>query len=306
MDIFVALWTICTLFLIFGTGICGGIVPIVLKYLKIGSVRLDVAFPYLNALSGGIFIGGGFLHLLPDSQESFEGAFDDIDYPVPTLIAVLTMGFMVTIEYMLSAHDHAHNHTHNHEPSSDDESLNPILGSPESPESPAPYDPHTIGDHLRRYAFATFLFVALTFHSFVAGLGMGVVGVEDNFVEALALLFAILSHKGFAAMALVMAFLNERVHPVAVGVLLVLFCTVTPSGMIAGIILKGLTEGVVRDAIEAVGLAMSAGTFMFVGVVELFLDNLKQHSGANVVVKAALIGLSLLGFMIMAVLALAV
>jgi len=73
---------------ILAIGIAGGIIPLLAarhhgsrRFLSLG-----------NSLAGGIFLGAGFIHLLPEAGEAFEGTFD---YPVAPLLAAVGVGLLL-------------------------------------------------------------------------------------------------------------------------------------------------------------------------------------------------------------------
>ena len=76
---------------ILAMGILGGIVP--LAAARHGTGRRLLSFG--NALAGGIFLGAGFIHLLPEAGEALK---EVVDYPLAPLVAALGIGLLLLID----------------------------------------------------------------------------------------------------------------------------------------------------------------------------------------------------------------
>ncbi len=305
-----ATWSIAAVLLILGIALIGGGFPILAKLART-KVRMDRLLPYLNALSSGIFIGSGLLHMLPHSSEICEEVFST-HFPVAPLCAALILVAMIAVEAFLAPEGHGHGHGASIGLKSSRSTEMMRVRSEESVLSGTSVDtdptPPTSDDEDARarvsmFLTPAFLFTALAFHSFVAGLGMGVLDITSDPVEAVTMLIAILSHKGFAAMALCSAFLNKGLSVLPAALVVGAFSFVTPVGIGTGVVLKLATAGHTRQAITGLGLASSAGTFIYVGVVELLVDELK--GGRGILMKMIQVALVVAGIGVMAALALA-
>ena len=62
-----------------------------------GQLRLSTG----NAFAGGIFLGAGLLHMLPNSIENFGKLQLNIDYPFAALIAGIGFVFVLFLEKVL-------------------------------------------------------------------------------------------------------------------------------------------------------------------------------------------------------------
>ncbi len=69
--------------IIFSVGLFGGLAPLRFK----GGAGATLAIARANAFAGGIFLGAGLLHLLPDGIGHFAAWQPDQDFPFPMLIA---------------------------------------------------------------------------------------------------------------------------------------------------------------------------------------------------------------------------
>jgi len=66
-----------SLLVIFGAGLLGGLAPIKIGLTPQGKRKLTFG----NAFSGGVFLGAGLLHMLPDATENFTAFAGDVAYP---------------------------------------------------------------------------------------------------------------------------------------------------------------------------------------------------------------------------------
>ena len=76
---------------ILAMGILGGLIPVLATRYLTSRRFLSLG----NALAGGIFLGAGFLHLLPEASEALEGL---VDYPLAALLAALGVGMLLLID----------------------------------------------------------------------------------------------------------------------------------------------------------------------------------------------------------------
>ena len=241
-----------------------------------------------SCFGGGVFIAAGFIHLLGDASNDMKAYMnesctlsDDVcGYPWDMLAC--SLGLLVTmlidsIPYII-----------------DDKKKNrqcrkPQASVKDAEEGAASYgaaeDGHGHGHGLdvatKSPVVAYILFAALSFHSFMAGLALGV--TEDAFNS---LLFAIFAHKGFAAFALGAEFVQMEARTkqiedgdqveqkwcltptgvtVRIAIFMSIFCLMTPLGVIIGTVALADADGLPI----AVLTAIAAGTFLYVGIVEV-------------------------------------
>ena len=137
--------------------------------------------------------------------------------------------------------EHEHGHGHDHRDSS------------ENSDAP-PHDHHDVTDGGRLpLSSAMVLLLALSFHSFLEGLGMGSAESHD---DTLSLLLLIALHKGLAAFALGMSFLGAGLGRRATVVLGGTFALATPIGVAFGVLLRSSAE---NSTPSAVCVAAAAG-----------------------------------------------
>lgn len=115
---------------------------------------------------------------------------------------------------------------------------------------------------------------ALSFHSFFEGLA---IGVEPNVDAGFPVLIAILAHKGFAAFALANALAKAQfiVSSTSAFTYMGCFSLVTPIGIAVGL---GLSEGIDPGSWVGGITAFCAGTFLYVGLVEMIHRDVHANS----------------------------
>lgn len=109
------------------------------------------------------------------------------------------------------------------------------------------------------------LLLALSVHSVITGLALGTSDSTDN--ETL-LITVLLLHKATAAMSLAVSFIKGDVPPARGMRLLVLFATITPAGIILGILLPVSDTSLVPSVL----MALSAGTFLYISIMSSMVE----------------------------------
>ena len=199
---------------IFLTGLGGSTLPLCLGTGQSSALELGVAF------SGGVFIAAGFCHLLPDATEALSDAMG-IDYPVAPLLCSLGMLAMLIID-QLTTRAIAKRGT----------APAPVRLSDEDEAEPADHAPGAEVVPLLSSGLipSIILFSALSFHSLMAGLSLG---VSDQ--TAWAIFISILAHKAFAAFALGASFVRHlAVSRRTIACWMLAFSVTTPTGVMLG------------------------------------------------------------------------
>ncbi|MGH0030839.1 MAG: ZIP family transporter [Myxococcota bacterium] len=249
---------------ILAAGAVGGLLPL----------RRRLAAPALlsrgNALAAGIFLGAGWMHMLPEAAEGWRALSGNAEWAYG--LAAVGFLLMLASEHVLLP-----------------ESAHALVHAPSSERFRSLDRPGRSG----RAAYAVLL--ALSVHSLMAGLALG---AEGELPEASVLFVAILAHKSIAGFALGVSLarspLPSRRRLELVGV----FAVATPIGMLLGAGLGGGLEGSLRLAAEATVLALAAGTFVYVALLDILRDELTGSTG-----RLPLFGLVIVGVAAMGVLA---
>ena len=143
------------------------------------------------------------------------------------------------------------------------------------------------------------LTTALSFHSVLEGIALGVVEEEGTLIS---ILVTILAHKSLAAFALGSSLLNGGTTP---GVFLAVafgFASASPLGALLSAAGVDAVGEAARSWMVPAAIGLSGGTFLFVGVVELLARNILQHEDDEDLPTK--LGLFLAGWAAMALLAL--
>ena len=210
---------------IFGIAIVGGMIPILVAKQQASRRYLSLS----NALAGGIFLGVGFVHLLPEADEALRNL---VDYPLAPLLAALGVGLLLLIDRVVL------------------EGRNSMLGQEDERTRP-PF-----------YAFV--LLIVLSVHSIIAGMALG---LQPEAAAALVVMLGILFHKGSAAFALIVTAHsagNRKLWQT-----LWLFSVMTPIGIVFGTVAGQVFEGRTALIFEGSFNAIAAGTFIYVAVMDV-------------------------------------
>ena len=232
---------------ILAIAVVGGAIPILvarrqasLRYLSLG-----------NALAGGIFLGVGFVHLLPEADEALRRVFD---YPLASLLAALGVGLLLLVDRVVL------------------EGRNSMLGQDERPT--------------RRPFYAFVLLIVLSVHSAIAGMALG---LQPEAAAVLVVMLGILFHKGSAAFALIVT--AHAAGNRALWQTLALFSVMTPIGIVFGTVAGQMFEGRTALVFEGSFNALAAGTFIYVAVMDVLDAELsRERDRIAHYVRSALMG----------------
>jgi zinc transporter 1/2/3 len=215
-----------------------------------------------NVFAGSILLGFGFLHVLPEANATFIPYADDYgiggnNYPMINGIAMIAFFAMVLIEHVV---------------------LN--IGS----RSPATHPLHALHLHTlpteSSGALPYILTAGLSFHSFFEGLA---IGLEKTPEGVGVILFSVLIHKWLESFSIAVAFVRSPVSRKKSIFTLFVFSLLTPLGIIIGIMF-----GSTSDFLDAVMNALSAGVFIYVAILGMIVEELKDKNNGSLVVKVLL------------------
>jgi len=232
---------------VLAAGALGGALPL----SRGGEVRAGRFLSWGNALTAGVFLGTGLIHMLPDAVEAWTKL--GWHYPMAFLLAALAFVMMLLFEHVLLP-EHAHEAVH----------------APSSERFGPPGDPGR--GSLTAYAVLT----ALSVHSLLAGLALGVV---PDLAGALVIFLAILAHKSTEGFALGVSLVRNAMPRRRAWGLLAIFAVATPLGGLAGAAFGAQVEGPTRLVLEATFLALAAGTFAYVATLDILRDELLEPGG---------------------------
>ena len=208
-------------------GLAGGAIPILVARHHASHRILSLG----KALAGGIFLGVGFLHLLPEASESLE---DVIEYPLAPLLAAVGVCVLLLIDRVLL------------------ETVRPA-GTRQAEET-------------QQLIYPVVLLVVLSIHSVIAGITLG---LEAELAASLLVMIAILCHKGSAAFALVVSVIASGADTSRMWRRLTIFAIMTPLGIGIGMGASSLLQGQVATLVEGSFSALAAGIFIYVAILDV-------------------------------------
>lgn len=241
-----------------------------------------------SAFGGGVFIAAGFVHLLPDAHNDLD---EPGEFPLANVICSATILLIMIVEAVVHSASAASR-----------KSEVELVGSGIS-------DPDTAQQHLwpagescspsssameerspTRLWTAMTLFFGLSFHSLLAGLSLGILTDKST---ALSVFAAIIAHKSVAAFALGASLHRARMSSgralshTQIAAIILTFSLVTPIG-----VMLGTVAGSLADTRAAAGLtAAAAGTFLYVGLLEVAAKELAAARGDGGPTSASGLGL---------------
>jgi zinc transporter 1/2/3 len=183
-----------------------------------------------NAFAGGVFLGAGLIHMLPDAIKNL-GVFG-VGSGYPSAFLICGIGFLsvLFLEKVV------------------------LRGQGED----------TLAEN--RQSFPIVLFLILSVHSLIAGAAMG---LETDFVTSIAIFIAIIAHKGTAAFALGVELATEQVPEKRHVRTIALFSCMTPLGIILGTVFASLFAGETAVITEGLFDGLAAGTFIYISTLEI-------------------------------------
>ena len=223
---------LAALILIFAVGLSGGLIA----FGAHKSDRAEVYFSLGSAFAGGIFLGAGLLHMLPDAIGALSGVFAGVEFPLAFLFAGVGFLIILFIEKILFGDVHGLH-----------DAAEALTGK---------------GAAVSAYALA----VILSVHSILAGAALG---TENTITGSIVIFIAIFAHKGAAGFALITDFQRGGI-PRAEGMrVLVLFAAMTPLGILLGAGLDHMLEARSGRLIEGLFDSLAAGTFIYISTMEI-------------------------------------
>lgn len=245
----------------------------------------------LNCFAGGVFLGVALLHIGPQSQTVYRldhiAHGENYDFPWPFLMFFFGYMAVLLIDRVIAGKFHAM--MHNHNGADTDRPSNAVNADGEKAAdtlaaggdaTPAPLEIEGNGDNVYNGGKATVststaiaLIIAIGFHAIFEGMA---VGLMDTATTTLELGFGIVIHKAPAAMALGTTFTKAQFSTKGVVALIALFSILSPIGVIIGMLMHESIDGF----IQALILAFTAGTFIYIGCSEIIVKEFADNKDA--------------------------
>ena len=211
---------------ILAIALIGGAIPMAAARFQ-GSQRF---FSLGNAFAGGLFLGVGFIHLLP---EGIEQLGEVVDYPLAALLAALGLAALLLIDRIVFDSRHVNADADD----TQSQSIYPLV-----------------------------LMLLLSIHSVIAGLSLG---LESHASTAIILALGIILHKSSEAFALMVSTINARFAANRRNALLGAFVAMTPVGILAGMLGANALHGDAAALLEGSFNALAAGTFIYIAILDI-------------------------------------
>jgi len=247
-----------------------------------------------NCFGGGVLLAAGLVHLSNDCIEDFDSADEDNwskRYDFPWGAFFVSVGFVITLlveEIVLHILERTEKKHSLMEPFSIGQDIEEgnyhdlrngqgrvgnkrtlsahMLDTATRKEK---HDHYGAGHVTERGMAVAFVFLlAISCHSFIAGLGLGALTGSSLWSG----MIAIIAHKGMATFTLATCFLKANCTKVKLAIYILSFSLVTPLGILCGTLLRdqgGATQGIV------VGLA--AGSFLYIGILEVISKEMESQ-----------------------------
>ena len=260
--------------MIFSAGLAG--------FLVISCKKLQQSEKFLsfgNCFAAGIFLLVGVVHLLRESQENFVEALGE-EIPVGYIVAIGGYTLILMVEnVLLGGHDHSMNKEDETRISNEKSktplglaSKAPLNGDfqPGIPEHECDNQDCILATPPTKPPDMMPAFVltcALVIHSVLEGVAAGIITSETNLVI---LCIAILIHNIPAAFSLGIKL--TKLNKLTRFLLMMAFVISSPLGIAIGI---GISE-LKYPIIQAIFLALSAGTFMYIGCTEILPEQFHE------------------------------
>ena len=222
----ILLFKIAAILLIIIGGLAGGLMPLRIGVSERGEKLLSLG----NAFAGGIFLGAGLIHMLPDASEKFKSFTCNIDYPLAPLVCGCGFLLVLFLEKVLVREKAI-------DAMSEEQSIYPFI-----------------------------LLLVLSVHSIIAGVSLG---LEKTLVSSAIIFIAIIAHKSSAAFALGVSLKKAEIPSRRAAGSIAFFSFMTPLGIVLGAAFSMLATSMTATQIEAVFDALAAGTFLYIAVLDI-------------------------------------
>ena len=195
----------------------------------------DRIFSLGNALAGGIFLGTGMLHMLPDVHDGIKIMTGSHNLPWVALFASCGFLLILFIQRVLM-----------YEEKAIDDSIKKRVGRR--------FSPHV-------------LMISLSVHSLIAGIALG---AEEALRKALVLLIAILAYKLSAVFALEVNLHRSGLHRIPkFKKAISFFGFITPLGIILGLALTMALNARTGQLVTVAFDSLTAGSFLYIALSDI-------------------------------------
>ena len=218
-----------------GLAALGGILPLRVSQFA----QAEKWFSLSNAFAGGLFLSVGMIHLVGEADEGFvEAGVHDI-YPFGLLLATVAFLAVLLLETVIAGGE-------------DDGERAEVGGTA------VPVDVESRSGAALR---ARLLVILLSIHSLIAGMA---IGAEKAVAPTIAILIAIVAHKGPEGYALGLSLYEAGRERADLIRTVLLYSVMTPIGIVIGTVLSELLTGDTEVLVESVFDGVAGGTFLYI------------------------------------------
>jgi zinc transporter 1/2/3 len=271
---------IVSIFVFLGMAMAFGLMPYYIKKFRTNPKFLSIS----NAFSGGLFLGIGLFHVLPESAEMLE----EYSLPWAYFCAYLSYALILFVEKVaFNSHSLFHGHGNSRKeprisveplpgfnserPTVDEGNEEKLIEKDNNNEQEHEHEHEHEHKHEKKIGITPYiLLLALGFHGFFEGMALGIQGeVRDTLFLSL----AIAAHKWAASLTLGISFIKAEVQLKQLIIMIGIFGLIGPVGIAFGMILRATANAIV----EGIFLAISVGTFIYIACTEVLVEEF-EHS----------------------------
>ena len=277
---------ISSIFIFLGMAIGFGLMPYYIKKCRTSTKFLSIS----NAFSGGLFLGIGLFHVLPEGAEKLA----DFELPWAYFCAYLSYALILFVE-KVAFNGHALLHGHGNTPYKQKAEVMPIGGLNSGRDSMEQVDEDKLiqkeieydqehehdeedeGIHVHMHDHGSklgitpyILLLALGFHGFFEGMALG---IQGELRDSLFLALAIAAHKWAASLTLGISIIKSGIQIKQLIIMILIFGFIGPVGIALGMIIRATAS----EIVEGIFLAISVGTFLYIACSEVLVEEF-EHS----------------------------
>jgi len=279
------------------------------KTILKNEVEADRILSLGSTLAGGIFLGGGFIHLLPEAIALFAKTGINFGVPMAELLAVGGFLAVFLIEKVIFLRDESWNQGRAEPVDLDSETngvqiertssqVNLTNGSgiveldevdmeiteedtKEEKEGGSNHEGKEEKGHKKGHDHSHFVmdpnsssplpYLLMVVLSIHSVIAGFALGVQNSIDYVYAIFFAILSHKWVESFALGVSLVKNKVPRKTLIKCILLYSFMVPSGIVIGLILSFVVTGQASDVIQAFVGGIASGTFIYIALVDVLL-----------------------------------
>ena len=284
---------IVSIFVFLGMAMAFGLMPYYIKRFRTSTKFLSIS----NAFSGGLFLGIGLFHVLPEGAEMLE----EYSLPWAYFCAYLSYALILFVE-KVAFNSHSLIHGHGNSQKEPRISIEPVpelntsdrQTEKEGVEEKLVEDEHNHEhehqehehehDHGKKLGITPYiLLLALGFHGLFEGIALG---IQGEVRDALFLSLAIAAHKWAASLTLGISIIKTGIELKKMVIMIAIFGFIGPVGIAIGMIVRASADGVV----QGIFLSISVGTFIYIACTEVLVEEFEHSDNKYLKFLAFIVG----------------